>query len=77
MVWPIRAWLGLIRYERALLWLWGHCPPSLLVGGARAPGAPPVPTPMLDSDLKELDLDLELSLLRIRRRYCKISEVMS
>ena len=33
MVLPIRAWLGLIQYEKALLWLWGHCPPTLLVGG--------------------------------------------
>ena len=42
MVWPIRAWLGLIQYEKALLWLWGHCPSYLLVGGeASAPSALP------------------------------------
>ena len=24
---PIKAWLGQILHEKALLWLWGHCPP--------------------------------------------------
>ena len=36
-----KAWLDLyVQYEKAPLWLWGHCPPSLLVGGARVPGTP-------------------------------------
>ena len=40
MVWPIRILLDLIQYEKALLWLWGHCPLSMLVGGAHTPPAP-------------------------------------
>jgi hypothetical protein len=35
---------------QALLWLWGHRPPSLLGGGHMPPvPPPPVPTPMASS----------------------------